>query len=439
MSGDLERWQSPRLRAERLGPRHFDEIHAMHRDERVMATLAGVRSEAQTREMLRNADRHWREHGFGYWLLRDRATDGFVGRGGLQRVEPDGRPDVEVGYALLAPFWGRGLAPEMVRACLGIAFERLRLESVVAFTLPTNRASRRVMEKSGFTFERDGTWKELPHVFYRIGRDAWRDGREAVTAWNRDAWNRRVDEHDRWTLPVSPEEVAAARAGDVRVVLTPVRRVPDAWLGPLAGADVLGLAASGGQQAPLFAAAGARVSVLDNSPRQLEQDRFVAEREGLSLRLELGRMSDLSRFDDASFDLVFHPVSNVFVPDVRPVWREVARVLRPGGRLLAGIANPANYLFDEAAEDRGELVVRHRLPYSDLEALTPEELEAKRRAGVPLEFSHSLEDQLGGQLEAGLVLTGLYEDGHPGRELDRWMPPFLATRAEKPAGRTQSS
>lgn len=248
---------------------------------------------------------------------------------------------------------------------------------------------------------------------------------------NREAWDRQVERGNEWTVPVGPDAVAAARRGDVRVVLTPVRLVPREWLGELRGADVLALACGGGQQSPLLAAAGARVTVLDNSPRQLGQDRLVAEREGLELRLELGEMTDLGRFADESFDMVFHPVSNSFAPEVRPVWREAARVLRRGGRLLAGFTQPHMYVFDEAAEDRGELVLARRLPYSDLADLSPEEIERKLAAGLPLEFSHSLEAQLGGQLEAGLVITGLYEDGQPGRVFHEWGPMYVATRAEK--------
>jgi SAM-dependent methyltransferase len=143
-------------------------------------------------------------------------------------------------------------------------------------------------------------------------------------------------------------------------------------------------------------------------------------------------MQDLSRFDDGCFDVVFHPVSNVFVPDVRPVWREAARVLRPGGELLAGFANPALFMFDEADELRGELIVRHKIPYSDLD-LPKERLDARIAAGEPLEFGHTLDDQIGGQLTAGLVLVGFYEDRHPPSPLAAHLPCFLATRARKPA------
>jgi SAM-dependent methyltransferase len=256
-----------------------------------------------------------------------------------------------------------------------------------------------------------------------------------VLQFNREAWDRQVERGNPWTIPVGPEQVAAARNGQWSVVLTPTIPVPREWFGNLEGAAVLGLAAAGGQQGPILAAAGARVTILDNSPAQLERDRMVAEREGLDLSLVQGDMADLSMFEDQSFDLIFHPVSNIFVPDVLPVWREAARVLRPGGTLLAGFCNPVMFLFDEEQYEQGKLVVRHSIPYSDLEALRPEELEARRTArDEPLSFGHSLEDQVGGQLQAGFMLTGFFEDGWGSDEKDpltRYLPPFIATRAER--------
>ncbi|HMN59917.1 MAG TPA: class I SAM-dependent methyltransferase, partial [Anaerolinea sp.] len=163
---------------------------------------------------------------------------------------------------------------------------------------------------------------------------------------NRQAWNKQVERGNEWTIPASREAVAAARRGDVEIYLTPQRRVPAEWLGTLPGRDVLCLASGGGQQGPILAAAGARVSVLDNSPRQLDQDRAVAAREGLQILIVEGDMADLHMFADGSFDLIVHPVSNVFAEDVLAVWREAWRVLRPGGGLIAGFNNPAIYLFD---------------------------------------------------------------------------------------------
>src|SRR6185312_902263 len=184
-------------------------------------------------------------------------------------------------------------------------------------------------------------------------------------AYNRAAWDREVENSNEWTQPVGPEVIARARAGDWSVVLIGYQPVPRGWFpAELAGVEVLCLASGGGQQGPVLAAAGADVTVFDNSPRQLGRDEEVAAREGLAIRTVLGDMRDLGAFPDASFDVVFNPVSNVFCPELAPVWRESFRVLRPGGLLLAGFMNPDIYLFDEAALERDELVVRHPLPFS---------------------------------------------------------------------------
>src|SRR5262245_14008559 len=151
-----------------------------------------------------------------------------------------------------------------------------------------------------------------------------------IREYNRHAWDRKVQQGDRWTVPVAPEVIARARRGDWQVVLTPTKPVPRDWFPDLNGLEVLCLASGGGQQAPILAAVGASVTALDNSPRQLAQDRLVAEREGLKIRTVEGDMRDLSAFPDGRFGLVFHPVSNCFVPEVRPVWKEAFRVLRRG-------------------------------------------------------------------------------------------------------------
>lgn len=255
-----------------------------------------------------------------------------------------------------------------------------------------------------------------------------------VEDYNRAAWDREVEQGNAWTIPVSVEEVAAARRGDWRIILTPTIPVPDNWFPqPLQGRDVLCLASGGGQQGPILAAAGANVTVFDNSPRQLEKDRMVAERDGLLIRTLQGDMADLSVFADKTFDLIVHPVSNCFVPAVRPVWREAFRVLRPGGALLAGFNNPVIYMFDYELYEKGEFKVRHPLPYSDRERLSPQEYEAYLKTGEPLEFGHTLQDQIGGQIDAGFLIAGFYEDIAPGELLADYMPQFIATRAVKPA------
>lgn len=237
-------------------------------------------------------------------------------------------------------------------------------------------------------------------------------------------------------MPVSEAVVEAAKQGRWEIVLTPSKAVPKEWFGELEGLDVLCLACGGGQQGPVLAAVGAKVTVLDNSPKQLGQDRFVAERDSLSIKTVEGDMADLSMFSDESFGLIFHPASNCFAADVRAVWAEAFRVLRHGGVLLCGFVNPAVYMFDHDLADRsGVLQVKYELPYSDARSLSKEELQRRIDEGEPFEFSHTLEDQIGGQLDAGFVITGMFEDSYgeeDGDELTKYMPTCIATRAMKP-------
>jgi SAM-dependent methyltransferase len=260
------------------------------------------------------------------------------------------------------------------------------------------------------------------------------DELDQVVAFNRAAWDVRVTTGNEWTVPVGPDVTAAARAGDWSVVLIGHNPVPRDWFPPdLAGTDVLCLASGGGQQGPVLAAAGARVTVFDNSTGQLGQDRMVAERDGLSLQTVLGDMRDLGALGDASFDLILNPVSNVFCPELAPVWRECFRVLRPGGALLTGFMNPDIFIFDaDASENRGELIAAHKLPYSDLD-LDPAERERLWGPHEPIGYSHTLTAQLGGQLEAGFVVTGFREAPFEGDATAAYMPGFFATRAHKPA------
>jgi SAM-dependent methyltransferase len=254
-----------------------------------------------------------------------------------------------------------------------------------------------------------------------------------IEGHNRLAWDRHVQQGDRFTLPVTSAQIDAARRGDWQIFLSPTRPAPRDWFTALPGKDVLCLAAGGGQQAPILAAAGANVTVLDLSPRQLAQDRLVAQRDHLDINTILGSMTDLSSFRDACFDLIVNPVSNLFVENVWPVWVEAFRVLRPGGALLTGFMNPVFYIFDRRLmDDRGILQVRHSIPYSDLIALTPAELAELIEHKWPLEFGHSLEDQIGAQISAGFRITGFYEDRDPRCALSNHIPVYIVTRSTKP-------
>ena len=253
-----------------------------------------------------------------------------------------------------------------------------------------------------------------------------------IRDYNRTAWNNEVERGNEWTRAVDSEVIAAARQGKWEVLLTETKPVPRQWFPDLNALEVLCLASGGGQQAPILAAAGARVTVFDNSPKQLEQDSKVSEREGLGLVTVEGDMTDLSCFADESFELIFHPCSNLFIPDVRPVWKESFRVLRHGGVLLAGFLNPVIYLFDDRLVERKELLVRHTLPYSDMSSLPADERRQLIEKGEPLEFGHTLADQLGGQTDAGFIINGFYEDHHRTLAVAKYTPTYIATRAIKP-------
>ena len=169
----IESFVTDRLVATRLTETDLSELCRMHQDADVMATLGGTRSEQRTREFLQTNLSHWDQHGFGLWLFRRASDRTFVGRGGLRHVHIGGHDEIEVAYALMPEFWGCGLATEMARSLVKIGFEQLALDQLVTFTLSTNQASLRVMEKVGFTFERELVHgaRGLPHVLYRITRD----------------------------------------------------------------------------------------------------------------------------------------------------------------------------------------------------------------------------------------------------------------------------
>ncbi|MDY4610770.1 MAG: class I SAM-dependent methyltransferase [Sphaerochaetaceae bacterium] len=249
---------------------------------------------------------------------------------------------------------------------------------------------------------------------------------------NKQAWNTEVSRRNTWTIPVDSETIRLAREGRISINLTTFKPVPAAWLGGLHGKRVLCLAGGGGQQGPVLAAAGASVTVFDNSGRQLEQDRAVAKREGLDLGTEQGDMLDLSRFSDGSFDLIFNPISNCFIDRLQPVWESCYRLLSPGGRLLTGITNPVLYVFDEKAEAKGRLRVKYTLPYSDLTSLSRKELRKRIDTDDTIEFSHTLEEQLGGICKAGFAITGFYSDTSGFEPLDSFIADcYLAVMAEK--------
>ena len=238
-----------------------------------------------------------------------------------------------------------------------------------------------------------------------------------IDVWVQNGW--------KWGKPISHETFEEARNGRWDVLLTPTKPVPHEWFGELRGKRVLGLASGGGQQMPIFSALGADCTVLDYSRLQLESERRVSEREGYTIEIVRADMTKPLPFPDAAFDLIFHPVSNCYVEEVRPIWRECFRVLKKGGVLLAGLDNGINFLFDG-----DEAAVVNTLPFNPL--VNGEQRRKLEQNDDGIQFSHTIDEQLGGQLEAGFRLTHVYEDTNGfGNLHEHGVPTFWATRAVK--------
>lgn len=238
-----------------------------------------------------------------------------------------------------------------------------------------------------------------------------------------DRW---IDEGWEWGQPITHEVYADALAGKWDVLLTPKKAVPHAWFGDLHGKKLLGLASGGGQQIPIFTALGADCTVLDYSDKQLESERAVAEREGYDVRIVKADMTKPLPFEDGEFDIIFHPVSNCYVEEVKPIFRECSRILKRGGVLLCGLDNGINFIVDIFDETK----ISNALPFNPLK--NPELMKALAEDDSGVQFSHTMEEQIGGQLEAGFILTDIYEDTNGEGYLHELnIPCFIATRAVK--------
>lgn len=238
---------------------------------------------------------------------------------------------------------------------------------------------------------------------------------ETIDRWIAEGWE--------WGRPITHEVYLAAQAGQWEVLLTPTKAVPREWFGELKGKKILGLASGGGQQMPIFTAAGAQCTVLDYSQAQLDSEAMVARREGYEIEIVRADMTKPLPFPDGSFDLIFHPVSNCYVEQVEPIWQECARVLKPGGVLLAGLDNGVNFWFDE-----DERVLTYTMPFNPL--VNPEHRALLEKQDCGMQFSHTIEEQIGGQLRAGFQLTDIYGDTNGEGNLHKHnITSFWATRA----------
>lgn len=251
------------------------------------------------------------------------------------------------------------------------------------------------------------------------------------TKINSKTWDKWVENKIEWSLPITHEEFENAKKGKWGVYLTPTKFVPKEWFLPFKGSKLLGLASGGGQQMPIFSALGAQCTVLDYSEEQLEKEKMVSKRDGYKIDILKGDMTKRLPFEDESFDMIFHPVSNCYIENVYHVWNECYRVLKKGGVLLAGMDNGMNFLIDDE-HDTLPLTVVNKLPFNPLK-MSDEIFNDMAENYEGIQFSHSLEEQIGGQLKAGFILKDLYEDRD--REgcglLREYTPQYFATRAVK--------
>lgn len=240
---------------------------------------------------------------------------------------------------------------------------------------------------------------------------------KTIDRWAQAGW--------QWGQPIDSATYKRAQEGEWSMLLTPTKPVPQAWFPPLEGKRILGLASGGGQQMPIFAALGAVCTLLDYSEQQLQSDRMVAEREGYSIELVRSDMSKPLPFEDESFDLIFHPVSNCYIEEVQPLWNECHRILKNTGLLLCGLDNGINYIVDS---DEKQIV--HSLPFNPLK--DPSLIPILEAEDSGIQFSHTAEEQIAGQLKSGFTLLDLYEDTNgAGRLHELGIPTFWATCAQK--------
>ena len=251
---------------------------------------------------------------------------------------------------------------------------------------------------------------------------------------NQAAWDSQAKANAPWSQPVSSALVKQAKQGIADLYVLPTS-LDKNWLGDVKGKKVLCLASAGGQQGPVLAALGAEVTVYDLSEEQLQKDREVAERDQLDIQTIQGDMRDLHLFENDYFDLIVHPISNLYVDDVTKVWAECYRVLKTGGKLISSFYNPVVFVEDRqaAVKAQGLIQPKYKIPYADQTDLSPAELQQKMEKGEALVFGHSLKDLIGGQTRAGFAITAYDEAWQPNPRftIDTFIPTFIATLSVK--------
>lgn len=253
---------------------------------------------------------------------------------------------------------------------------------------------------------------------------------DAIARTNAKAWDREGTKGHWASIPLSEEKFRDAKERGFPISLTGSRNLPEAWLDDVNGRQLLCIACGGGQQAVLFAARGAQVTSLENSEKQLESDVDTCRRFGLPLTPVKGSMDQLPLGSVPTFDMIILGMGAQFVADLRPVFAQARRLMKPKARFIGAFVNPVCYIFDWKAQEEGNLVPRHKVPYSDLTSLSADERLQTFGEDAPLEFGHSFEEIIGGMSAAGFCIRGYIEEFDEGEEIGKYFPSYCAMYAE---------
>lgn len=239
---------------------------------------------------------------------------------------------------------------------------------------------------------------------------------EVVDKWCKKGW--------KWGQMIDHATYIRALAGDYALFLTPTKPVPKSWFKDIRGAKVLGLASGGGQQMPILSALGARCTLLDYSLVQCQSDQIVAEREGYDIEIIRADMTRPLPFADETFDMIINPVSNCYIKEIDPVFKECYRILKEGGELIGGYGMGIVEAYDD------DDVLRYKLPFDPI--AYPEHKKACVDNDWGMNFSHSVGEQINGQLKAGFKISEVYDDTSGIGLLEEYkIPTYIAIRAKK--------
>lgn len=231
-----------------------------------------------------------------------------------------------------------------------------------------------------------------------------------IVEHNKKAWDILSQNNDQWTIPITAKELSDVYKGEWKIYLTDNKEVPHNWLKGIEKLKVLCLAGAGGQQAPILSALGAEVTLVDNSNNQIQKDRIIAEKYGLDINFLEADMRDLSCFENESFDLVFNPISTMYVADIKKVFSEVYRVLKVNGIYMAGFINPFRFVFKNTGKKEKDLEVCYHIPFDLFEQYNEKVVKKLLALNYRISYGHSLDQIIGEQLRTGFIMRDFYED-----------------------------